>query len=563
MRLRQLATTQSVAFFAPPEVHQSILDLRLKAHGAALDSRDVIYWLLEQTCCGNEQILPLYYAQGLDFCRKAQAAMNSPDLKDLEQVAAYLRVLEHPEAQTLQKLYGLRNKPSVATEIQITNPKLLSFVGELKSMRSGFNDSAGNAVHASALQEVEQEREVAVEAETVRELQKPPHVTAQRHALHGDVLRFAETGRLAPGSAGMEHVFTALRRTAVGLKNGVNAAAVASSKLYVTIDFSRTIHQPFDRPNDNYQRPVNWLIWSTKTETALVISPFEAEQLLLTMRSFDSKHAAAHLLIYAPPTTKKMLRFNNLDVFSIPQLPDGWRPPRWLTVELGIFAGRLYFPFRDYTTICKYLGVKLPSKLKGVGGTDTNGTVTPRRDANGGPTTSVSRQLFTAKPLAFMQEWLAMRRKGQDFAHTPMGYVCQGKELGRDHPFFKRSGITASDDEMDDIEESDESDEAENQADVNGNAVNGGTASHNDTEATNGTSHRVSDEDMNGQHDSDDSDTEMGSQAPENWFDKFKDDSPKANRKTRGKSPGDGGDGEADGLADLLEGWHMTSTSGS
>jgi hypothetical protein len=40
MRLRQLGTTQSVSFFAPPEVHQSIMDLKGEKAGD-VDSRDV------------------------------------------------------------------------------------------------------------------------------------------------------------------------------------------------------------------------------------------------------------------------------------------------------------------------------------------------------------------------------------------------------------------------------------------------------------------------------------------------------------------------------------------
>ena len=50
MRLRQLGTTQSVVWFAPPEVHQSILDCQGKGASAHIDSSDVVMWLLEQTC---------------------------------------------------------------------------------------------------------------------------------------------------------------------------------------------------------------------------------------------------------------------------------------------------------------------------------------------------------------------------------------------------------------------------------------------------------------------------------------------------------------------------------
>jgi hypothetical protein len=82
MRLRQLATTQEIVFFAPPEVHQSILDLRKKSSEDKIDSYDVVCWLLEQTCSGIEQLQPLYYSQGIDFCRRTQAALSYPDISD-------------------------------------------------------------------------------------------------------------------------------------------------------------------------------------------------------------------------------------------------------------------------------------------------------------------------------------------------------------------------------------------------------------------------------------------------------------------------------------------------
>ena len=36
-----------------------------------------------------------------------------------------------------------------------------------------------------------------------------------------------------------------------------------------------------------------------------------------------------------------------------------------------------------------------------------------------------------------MHEWIALRRKGQDFEHTPMGFVTTGKSLTENHPFFR------------------------------------------------------------------------------------------------------------------------------
>jgi hypothetical protein len=252
MRLRQLATSQSVVFFAPPEVHQSIFDLRKKKRGDPIDSHDVICWLLEQTCSGIEQIQPLYFSHGADFCRRAQAALDNPDfLVKADQRNAYLGVLRQNEKQTLEQLYKPRLKSKPVTTSASFSPEIAAFMKELNTRRKGFQDP-GSAVHGSALQEVEQEREVAFEVEAVREAQKPVHHSPMSFSrLHGDILGFAKTGRLALGSGGCEHAFVALRRTALGLKYGIGSEATAS-KLFVSKEFTRTVHMPLGRPDDNF-----------------------------------------------------------------------------------------------------------------------------------------------------------------------------------------------------------------------------------------------------------------------------------------------------------------------
>jgi hypothetical protein len=49
-------------------------------------------------------------------------------------------------------------------------------------------------------------------------------------------------------------------------------------------------------------------------------------------------------------------------------------------------------------------------------------------------------QPFAAKPLTFLHEWIDSRRKGQDFEHTPMGFITTGKPLTENHAFFQNSG---------------------------------------------------------------------------------------------------------------------------
>lgn len=159
MRLRQLATTQSVTFFAPPEVHQSILDFRRKKDKTHLDSHDVLCWLLEQTSQGLENLQPLYYAQGVNYCRRSQAVQNRPDyLSNQTQRLAYVNALQDHEQQSLKCLYEPRTEKSKKRlQEEKFDGNCVKYIKELERRRKAFQDT-GTAVHASALQEVEQER---------------------------------------------------------------------------------------------------------------------------------------------------------------------------------------------------------------------------------------------------------------------------------------------------------------------------------------------------------------------------------------------------------------------
>jgi len=136
MRLRQLATTQSVVFFAPPEVHYSILQLRKRSSWDNLDSSDVIHWLLEQTCPGIELLQPLYISQGMDFCRRLQAAADNPDcLADKIQRKAYLEVLDQQEKQTLEQLYSPTLKAKPSKTHNFSDPQVRRFVTSLNRIK--------------------------------------------------------------------------------------------------------------------------------------------------------------------------------------------------------------------------------------------------------------------------------------------------------------------------------------------------------------------------------------------------------------------------------------------
>lgn len=254
MRLRQLGTTQSITFFAPPEVHQSILDVCAKQYGKVaqslwVDSSHVVWWLLEQTCRTNQHLQNLYLAQGTDFCRRTDAQWKHTEIfTDNTQRDAYLSAIQNPEHQSLEKLYGgvTDIQPSYVTDMAST--KLAGFMKELNKQRITTGNTR-NYIHSSVLGEVEQEREVEFQIEQVRQVQKPTHYEALTFSgLHPDILHFVKTGNLILG-CGYEHIFDALARTDIGQKYDVRRT---KSKLYVSMEFMRTIELGNHRTNDNF-----------------------------------------------------------------------------------------------------------------------------------------------------------------------------------------------------------------------------------------------------------------------------------------------------------------------
>lgn len=148
----------------------------------------------------------------------------------------------------------------------------------------------------------------------------------------------------------------------------------------------------------------------------MVIIPEEAEEVIPMLRA--AWGSPVHLLLYAAPVTRKMLHFDTLTYYAFPNLPFMWKPPTWLPFELAILAGRLYFNFSDYEAL-----------LQSIAAAEQEGDTSR-------PSSSPDDQASAKNVLAFLNEWLAIRRQGQDITHTPMGYVCQGRTLRSDHPFF-------------------------------------------------------------------------------------------------------------------------------
>ncbi|KAF1734969.1 hypothetical protein CRV24_003887 [Beauveria bassiana] len=350
MRLRQLGTTQSVAFLAPPEVHRSILDLRVAhvgdaARAAGLTSRDVVRWLLEQSCNANEQMMSLYLSQCWDFCRRTDVLWKHPDYatskRDREKV---LDVIKQEEQQTLQQMYGPRVPSEMACRVQLASRQLQTF-----AENAGQMAQYGQTGYSSALMEVEQEREVVLEVEHMREKEtRARHVALAFPGLDTAILDFIATGRLNTGtgtSRPLLQAFDYVGKTRIGKSFGVGAT---ESRLYVSHEFTHAIDTKKVMEKMDIVRPVNWILWSPSSETALIIIPEEADVVIPLLRKMVKP--LVWLLGYTAPVTKSMQSFNCLNYLTIPRWPREMKVPVWLGIEVGVFSGRLYFEFADAST---------------------------------------------------------------------------------------------------------------------------------------------------------------------------------------------------------------------
>lgn len=169
---------------------------------------------------------------------------------------------------------------------------------------------------------------------------------------------------------------------------------------------------------------MEWVLWAPETGIAVVLVPEEAELLIPTLRGTTSK---VSLLCYAAPVTRSMQVFNRLDFYAVTSRDLLPSVPTWLAVELCVLAGGLYFEYIQYSSLLLWLGIQRE--------TPSSANLAHKAESYHTKCKLVARQ-----PLKFLLDWLTNSRQTQDILHTPMGFVCQGKPLTKDHMFFSITG---------------------------------------------------------------------------------------------------------------------------
>ncbi|KAF5988514.1 hypothetical protein FCOIX_423 [Fusarium coicis] len=430
MRLRQLATTQSIAFVAPPEVYTSVLSLRSEhspkvAASQPLKSTDIIHWLLEQSCQASDNMMSLHIAQGFDFCRREDALLkfrkSSQNKKTRDKL---LQEAQQPEGQTLEQLYGPKEQVSLTGLKAIKSAHLKSFVKELYGLEAYLVKHQRRPC-SSAFDEVEQEREVEFEVHQLREKQNPTHLTAlQFPGLDKALLRFCEEPRVELAGLHFIQALDLIGHTYLGLKYGIKPKAI-SSKLLVSKEFSRTVQPSKADASLHIMRPVEWVLWRPDIETALIVIPEEAELLLPILRRIHT--LTTFLLTYTSPHTRSLLEVGHLAYYPVPTPKKELAIPSWLSIEIGLMAGRLYLPYDEYKQLRSCLEVDEMAEPSVM--TDNIHRSRKHILPNFG---ALNPQLLSK----FLTEWIPYRSRSSDIMHNPMGYLLQNRDLPANHPFF-------------------------------------------------------------------------------------------------------------------------------
>src|ERR1700750_1234243 len=110
MRMRKLASGQSVVLCAPTEVHRKIANHAGKGEYASVTVEDVLLWAISNTHENTKRCAPLWATQAMRHLkRNIKWTGHATDQKSIREAAK--SVLE-PEARSLSDRYGLSMTPS-------------------------------------------------------------------------------------------------------------------------------------------------------------------------------------------------------------------------------------------------------------------------------------------------------------------------------------------------------------------------------------------------------------------------------------------------------------------
>ena len=330
----------------------------------------------------------------------------------------YLETIRERESRPVTELYGVRSRqerkiafePSADERVDTIMSDLL-----MEWERIDVTDLTTCGISE------EQEREVLHEIEQEREVQRAREgKPAKPNAWDGleYLIRHGKPPRET--AAGCFPAFDTLKKTRLKSQYVRTDWPI---HVVVTEDFLRTIETTNDSGQDDFLRPVQWVLKAAGVKQPIIISPNEAQAFLPLIRR--SKRST--LILYQARTGRSMAAFDSMGVYRVPERDHVPGISGEAITTLNLFAGQLYFTtFEDYRKLCTLIGLW-----------DGERPLTLRREvANDNFVSSACRQAngwtgctFKTSPVKLLKEFINMRRLGIEWSHTHMGRVLSGRFL--------------------------------------------------------------------------------------------------------------------------------------
>ncbi|KAM3509029.1 hypothetical protein MY10362_000818 [Beauveria mimosiformis] len=356
MRMRKLGHGQSVVFCVSLEMQSRIHMATRKPSDSDVGVDDVLMWAITETHADLRRLMPLWAIQGARFYHQ-KTTWDSATTEDgitltKKQAEAFLE----EEAQTIENRYRPASQTAEPDTTLSSFANLTLAEGEDSPLRSIQNrcDEFGISHFRSAALQEEQEKELAPEIEQERQIERPSAMSPAKHKLHQDVIGIVTTGRIKLNSAALRPAFFALDTTSVA--DWIDLSGFPDD-LLVTVDYARTVQlRAAGASADSFQRPIQWILTGLDPSKAVIISPYEAQELIPQLTKPGSR---ARLHLYAPRATLGMQPLDLLRLYTVPDTANkDWELSRHLRLQLNLFAGQLYFgSYQDYTDTCDMLSL--------------------------------------------------------------------------------------------------------------------------------------------------------------------------------------------------------------
>lgn len=416
-RLRGLEKSQSLLFLIPPEVNHNMRSVLGISSDRDFTSADVLKWSMAQTCQSLDNLRPLWANQGLQYHRRIElwdSLVEQPDPSKETAIA-----IQEPEARTLSQLYAPWDKDEANAKGYMSECGVEN--GQVQELLKTLQSASGH-ITTSAYVHEEQEREIACEVEREQQVSRPPSYQPNKHSLHNDVRHFATFGEF-PGNRPSKAVTLAFHGLANTSAGKADHPRLLAPRLYSTLDFNKTAKESQNNLMDDFCKPVNWILSSVHSDILLIVSQYEANELITIVR----KSKNSRLNIYAPRLTKPMRSFRHLDFFGI-GANISTQPNDSMTRCLELFSGSLYFSsFEEYKNFRSLLGLI----------TDYLGELPDGSMTNEGFVKFFTRMSlqwpldspFTESPLPFLSALIHIRTKGSGYQQSHIGTIIKAMPL--------------------------------------------------------------------------------------------------------------------------------------